>query len=164
MDTQAPGKGTRYGQSLLPPSCTSSRLCFLGQADGGSRAQVREGRAGSVCPKHPRLRLLLVLALCRSKEILQNTLYVLKSGTILGSDLPAPHHDVIQLLRAVGCAGHPVSMLQSPDHLCTRHPWENRVGQVNITWFITGCLKSHKIPQAKTSLPLGNVSRKEKVV
>lgn len=149
----------------LPPAQPLQEGCASwARLTGGSRAQVREGRAGSVCPKHPMLWLLLVLALCRSKEILQNTLYVLKSGTILGSDLPAPHHDVIQLLRAVSCAGHPVSMLQCSDHLRTRHPWENRVGQINITWFITGCFKSHKIPQAKTSLPLGNVSRKEKVV
>lgn len=95
-----------------------------------------QGRAGSVCPKPPVLRLLLVLALCRSKEILQNTLYVLKSGTILGFDLPALHHEVVELLGAVFRAGHPVSMLQSPNHLHVRHPWENKVGQVNITQLI----------------------------
>lgn len=71
------------------------------------------------------LCLLLVMALCRSKEILQNALHVLKGGTVLWFGSPASHHDIVELLRTAFRTGHAVAVLQSSDHLRARHPYRS---------------------------------------
>lgn len=75
------------------------------------------------CPWHlalpwsPQSRLLLVLALGGRVEVIQHALDIFEGGPLLGVVLPAASHDVVELLWAVLWSGHPVPVLQCPDHL-----------------------------------------------
>lgn len=69
-------------------------------------------------------RLGLVLALCGCEEVLQNTSKVVKRGPVLGTLLPAQHHEVVQLLRTVVRSDHSVASLQILNHFRVGHSWK----------------------------------------
>lgn len=85
----------------------------LSEALGLGKASGRAEYSGSW--------LLLVLALGGRVEVIQHTLDVLKGGSLLRAVLPTAHHDVVELLRAVLGARHPVATLQGSNHLGVGH-------------------------------------------
>lgn len=67
------------------------------------------------------LWLMLVLCFCRSEEVTQNTLDVVKCGSVFRLVLPAGHHYIIQLLGTVVRLWHPVATLNRWYHLYFGH-------------------------------------------
>ena len=79
------------------------------------------GRAASPSHLQPS-GLGLVLALRGREEVLQHAAQVVKGGPVLWALLPAQHHELVQLLRAVVRSNHAVASLQVLNHLRIGHP------------------------------------------
>uniref|UniRef100_A0A3Q3FF07 Uncharacterized protein n=1 Tax=Labrus bergylta TaxID=56723 RepID=A0A3Q3FF07_9LABR len=65
--------------------------------------------------------LFLVLPLCGSEEIVQNTPQVLKGGPVFWTFPPAQTHDVVKPLRTIFWLWHSVAPLQVLDYLWVGH-------------------------------------------
>lgn len=86
----------------------------LSQGKGMGRVSGQQGLS----------RFGLVLALCGCEEVIQNTSKVVKRGPVLGTLLPAQHHEVVQLLWTVVRSDHSVASLQILNHFRVGHSWK----------------------------------------
>lgn len=78
---------------------------------------------GAASPRHlGPSGLGLVLALRGCEEVLQHAAQVVKGGPFFRALLPAQHHKLVQLLRAVVRSYHAVASLQVLNHLRIGHP------------------------------------------
>lgn len=68
--------------------------------------------------------LFLVLSLCSSEEIIQDTPQVLEGRPVFWVFIPAQTHDIKKPIRTVFWLWHPVAPLQVLDHLWVGHTWK----------------------------------------
>lgn len=69
------------------------------------------------------LWLLLVLALSGCVEVIQNTLNIVKCGSVIRFTLPTCVHDLIKFSGAIFRTGHPVASLDRAHDLTITHAW-----------------------------------------
>lgn len=77
-------------------------------------------------------KLILVLHLCRSKEILQNISQVFECGPVLWRFFPTRVHNVVEGIRAFIWLWHPVSSLQVLDDLWVGHAYKTSSNMTTV--------------------------------